>query len=353
MQRPRRISFGSRADIRPGSPTVVQISLSNGKAFAADTGETLLAAGLRADVALAYSCRSGRCSTCRCRVTGGTTVALHDETGLTTAERESGWILSCVRSATSDVSLQVEDLGDVHLPAARTLACRIQSLERVGRDVMRIVLRLPPTSTFPYLAGQYVDVIGTGGKRRSYSIANTATSDKRIELHVRQVDGGEMSQFWFNEAKLNALLRLHGPLGTFFLRDVADLDLVFLATGTGIAPVKAILESLESLTPGTTPRTTTVYWGGRTPADLYWAPEENLIRRVRFVPVLSRAGTDWAGARGHVQDVFAASAPDLTRTAVYACGSDNMIHAAHALLVAAGLPERRFSSDAFVCSAAV
>jgi len=326
------------------------IHLPNGKAFEAGDGETLLDAGLRAGITLPYSCRTGRCSTCRCRVTTGTTVALHAETGLTAAEHEEGWVLGCVRSATSDVALDVEDLGV--LPSARTLPCRIHAIERLAPDVLRITLRLPPTADFDYRPGQYVDMIGAGGLRRSYSIANAMAADKRIDLHVRQVEGGAMSAYWFDQARQNDLLRLHGPLGTFFLRDVAGLDLVFLATGTGIAPVKAILESLATLPADQAPRTTSIYWGGRHAHDLYWAPD-SAVGDVRMVRVLSRPDASWQGERGHVQDVFAATAPDLAQAAVYACGSDAMIHTAHARLLAAGLPERRFSSDAFVCSAAV
>jgi CDP-4-dehydro-6-deoxyglucose reductase len=331
---------------------VPQITLPSGKAFAANDGETLLDAGLRSDVSLPYSCRTGRCSTCRSQVRNGTTHALHDETGLSSAERAAGWVLSCVRTATSDVALDVEELGDVHLPVERTLACRIQSLDRLAPDVVRVVLRLPPTASFDFLPGQYIDVIGPGGTRRSYSVANAPATDKRIELHVRQVPYGEMSEFWFERARVDDLLRLHGPLGTFFLRDVADLDLVFLATGTGIAPVKAILEGLPALPPDMRPRSLAVYWGGRQPADLYWEPGALPVAH-RFIRVLSRADAAWAGARGHVQHALMTDSPDLSRTVVYACGSDTMIHDARAQLVGAGLPDRRFSSDAFVCSAAV
>ncbi len=328
------------------------ITLSNGKAFTAIDGETLLDAGLRAGVSLPYSCRTGRCSTCRSQVSAGTTQALHAETGLTAEERNAGWVLSCVRSATSDVALEVEDLGDVQLFPARTIACRIAALDRPVSDVVRVMLRLPPNAEFGYRPGQYVDVIGQGGIRRSYSIANAPAADKQIELHIRAVDDGAMSAYWFGGAKVNDLLRLNGPLGTFFLRDIAGTDLIFLATGTGIAPVKAILEGLARLPPEVQPATLAVYWGGRKPADLYWTPD-SLPATCRFVPVLSRADASWPGVRGHVQDALMDGAPDLSRAAVYACGSDTMIHGAHARLIAAGLPERRFSSDAFVCSAAV
>lgn len=329
-----------------------KIILHSGKAFTADEGETLLDAGMRAGLSLAYSCRTGRCSTCRTRVTAGQTLALHDESGLGQDERAAGWVLGCVRTATSDVELDLEDLGDVRLFPARTLACRVQAVERLAPDVLRVQLRLPPTAEFGYLPGQYIDVIGTGGLRRSYSIANAPSADKCIELHIRAVDGGAMSAYWFGAAKVSDLLRLHGPLGTFFARDIGDLDLVFLATGTGIAPVKAMLEGLASGPAQARQRSVAVYWGGRRPSDLYWKPEVAGLA-LRFVPVLSRAGAAWDGRRGHVQDALLADAPDLARTALYACGSDTMIHDAQARLTAAGLPARRFSSDAFVCSAAV
>jgi len=247
------------------------VQTSSGKSFSADDGESLLEAALRANVAMAYSCRTGRCSSCKSQVRKGTTIATHDELGLSPSEREAGWILACVRSAASDVHLDVEDLGDA---AAGTLPCRIQSLEQVAPDVLKAQLRLPPTSEFGYLPGPYI-VIGNDGVRRSYSIANAPGADKHIELHIRQVPSGAMSNYWFGQAKVNDLLRLNGPLGTFFLRKVEDVDLVFLATGTGMAPVKAMLEDLAQTARDTSrqAQSVSVYWGARVPQDLHWRPD--------------------------------------------------------------------------------
>lgn len=326
------------------------VQTSGGKSFAVAPGEALLDAALRADVTLAYSCRTGRCGTCKGQVRSGSTIAIHDELGLNQSERDAGWILTCVRSALSNVDLEVDDLGDVKLFPAKTLPCRIQTLERVAPDVMKVVLRMPPTSTFDFHPGQYVDVIGQGGIRRSYSIANAPTPNGTIELHIRQVPGGSMSQYWFEQAKLNDLLRLNGPLGTFFLRGIDGLDLVFLATGTGIAPVKAILEDLSQRRQAQRPRSVSVFWGGRVRDDLYWNTQDVDLDH-QFVPVLSRAHTGWEGARGHVQQALLGQRREWDRTAVYACGSDAMIHGARQQLAKAGLSERRFHSDAFVCSA--
>ena len=326
------------------------VTLSGGKTFESREGESLLDAALRAGITLPYSCRTGRCGSCKGGVRSGETVALHPELDLSDNERAAGFILTCVRSATCDVGLAIDDLGDAQLAPARTWPCRVQSIEPLAPDVVRVILRLPPTSEFSFVAGQYIDTIGHGGLRRSYSLAGAIFASKQLELHIRQVPGGAMSDYWFANARANDLLRMHGPLGTFFIRETEGLDLVFLATGTGIAPVKAMLEALPQREQQ--PRSVTVYWGGRVLSDIYWDSQQ-LATAHRFVPVLSRAADDWSGMRGHVQNALLRDGFDASRTAVYACGSEAMIHSARTQLLSAGLPERRFHSDAFVSSAPV
>lgn len=328
---------------------MVEISLTSGPRFTAETDRSILDSASLSNVPLAYSCRTGRCSTCKCKVISGSTEVLQVEHGLTEAEKADGWILSCARIAKSDLMIEAEVLGDVVIPAAKTLPCRISGLDKLTSDVLRVRLRLPPSAELDYLPGQYVDIIGQGGIRRSYSVANSRRKDNSLELHIREVDGGAMSDYWFKRAKDNDLLRLHGPRGTFFLRDCTGKELIFLATGTGIAPVKAMLESLESFETYR-PNSITVVWGGRCEQDLYLGVE-GLAPNVRYVPVLSRPRESWSNARGHVQDVLLAQAPDLTNAVVYACGSDAMIHTARQALIRSGLPEKQFFSDAFVCSA--
>jgi CDP-4-dehydro-6-deoxyglucose reductase len=326
------------------------VKLSNGREFSARVGDSLMDAAFSVGITLPHSCKTGRCSTCKCKVLQGETISLQTERGLTDEERAEGWILSCVRSAQTDVMIEVEDLGNVVWPSSKILPCRISRIDRLATDVIRVILRLPPTADFRSIPGQYIDVIGPGGVRRSYSLANANTVDKTLELHIRAVDGGVMSDYWFKQAKANDLLRFNGPLGTFFLRSLAQLHLVFLATGTGIAPVKAMLESLKDFTPEQAPQSVTVFWGGRTAEDLYFDSKFMPVG-YRFVPVLSRAGVDWAGITGYVQNALLSSQPDLARIAVYACGSDAMIRSAKASLLACGLPDNRFFADAFVPSA--
>jgi CDP-4-dehydro-6-deoxyglucose reductase len=324
------------------------IRVSSGKDFDSAEGESILNAALRSGVVFPYSCRNGRCGTCKGRLISGSTTIFQDELGLSARESREGWILTCARSAKSPVQLEIEDLSQFQMFATKTLPCRIQRLLLIGDGVLRVFLRLPPAANFEFYPGQYVDISGYGGVRRSYSIANVPQGEMTLELHVQRVSGGAMSEYWFEKAKAGDLLRLYGPLGTFLLREVQGLDLVFLATGTGIAPVKAILEGLaQNAQPK--PRSITVYWGGRAREDLYWDVSiEGLTHD--FIPVLSRADSQWRGARGYVQHAFLSNARELKHAVVYACGSNAMIQDARETLIAAGLQGRRFFSDAFLPS---
>ena len=325
------------------------IALSSGVTFKQVDGQSILETAESNGLSFAYSCRTGRCSTCKCKVISGNTVPLVDELGLSQKEKDNGWILTCARSATSNLEIEIDDLGDVILPKPALFPCRINSIDKVSKHVIRVGLRLPPSSNFKILPGQYVDIIGPSGVRRSYSVANHVT-DNILEFHIGEVDDGCLSDYWFGTAKINNLLRLNGPLGTFFLRAIKDQDVVFLATGTGIAPINAMIESVKLLAPEDHPKSLTVFWGGRTLDDLYFDPSaENKL--LRYVPVLSRSALDWEGQKGYVQDVFLNEHPNLSNCAVYACGSDKMIRSSCEILVKSGLSEKRFFSDAFLPSA--
>lgn len=324
-----------------------QITLASAKHFDCTAEQTLLEAARAAGFALEHSCRTGRCGVCKALVIRGDTVALSDETALTAEERAASIILTCCRSALTDLTLDIEDLGELGSIQVKTLPCRIDSLTLLADDVIEVTLRTPATSCLAYLPGQYIDVIGKDGLRRSYSIANAPRDDGKLTLQIRKVSGGVMSHYWFDHAKPNDLLRLEGPLGTFSLRTTSATQLVLLATGTGIAPITAMLQHLA--TQPTQPyQQIHLYWGGRTAQDLYWQPDFPDLP-LRFVPVLSRAPRS-AGAKGYVQDVLFADAIPLHDAVVYACGSPAMIDSARSALIAAGLARKHFHADAFVSS---
>jgi CDP-4-dehydro-6-deoxyglucose reductase len=214
---------------------------------------------------------------------------------------------------------------------------------------MRVILRLPPNTGFKYVAGQYIDVIGKGAVRRSYSVANAQCNDSRIELQIRKIDGGVMSQYWFCEAKNNDLLRIEGPLGTFSNRLVHAENMIFLATGTGIAPIKAMLEEMAEDHEAICSQSIYIYWGGRKEADIYWEPALS-IPNLNFIPVLSQPDSEWNGRTGYVQHALLEDRLDLKNSVVYACGSNEMILDARKMLLEQGLALNKFYSDAFVSS---
>ncbi|MEH6607785.1 MAG: FAD-binding oxidoreductase [Halioglobus sp.] len=327
----------------------MRIRTKSGLEFLQLNGKSILSSAESEGLQLSYSCRVGRCSSCKCKVLGGETIALSDELGLSESEKSEGWILSCVRAAASELFLELEDLGSDRLPESKTFPCRISQLEKLSDDVINVVLRLPPGRAFEFFAGQHLEVIGKDRLRRSYSIANAMRSDNQIELHVRAVSGGLMSEYWFEKATVEDLLRINGPLGTFFLRKLKGRHLLFFATGTGIAPVKAMLEWLATAPSDEKPDSIRVYWGGRKIDDLYL---DNIAEGLdfQFFPVLSKPHSQWAGAVGYVQNVFLQESGNIENTVVYACGSEAMIHSARHLMTELGLPGQQFFSDAFVSS---
>ena len=330
--------------------TKFKIQLANETSFDSTREETILNAAMNSQVALEYSCRTGRCGVCKALVLSGETIALTSETSLIPEESAMGYILTCCRRPTSDVKLDIEDLGDLAKYKIKTLPARIDQIKLVSYDVVQVTLRTPPNSFLDYRAGQYIDVIGPKGIRRSYSLANAPREDGKLKLEIRKVDGGQLSQYWFNGAKENDLLRIEGPLGTFCLRNKATKNLVLLATGTGIAPLRAILEELSTSFSEGVIRYEHIflYWGGRVEEDLYWKPEF-LALPLTFVPVLSRS-LQWSGRSGYVQQAVLEDQIDLSEASVYACGSETMIHSAKEILVAKGLNPKQFYSDAFVSS---
>ena len=315
------------------------VELSTGKRFEALPDQSILASALAQGLVLEHSCKTGRCGVCKTKVNAGETIVLQVEESLSEQEQQVGVILTCCRSASTDVSIDAEDLSFLAGIETKTLPCRIDSLEKISHDVLQVILRLPPNQPLRYLAGQYIDLIANG-IRRSYSVANAQRDDNKIVLDIRYVEQGQMSEYLFHRAKANDLLRLEGPLGTFCLRESTKTPL-FIATGTGIAPIKAMIESLPSNQP------ITVYWGGRVVEDIYWKDTPD---NVNLIPVLSRADDGWSGKRGYVQQAVISDSIDLSTVVVYACGSESMIRDAKAHFIQEGLSEKDFYSDAFVSS---
>lgn len=335
----------------------VTITLRSGRTFPLESRESLLDGANRAGIFLEHSCRTGRCGSCKVQVTQGETVEQLPESGLSHSDRAAGWVLSCARTAETDVRLAADDLG-VKLPDVRISPAKIDTITPLGDDVIRVRLRLPPTAPLAYIPGQYVDIALPTGAKRSYSMATApgaGQSAAALEFLIRLVPGGTFSTHWTQRAKPGDLLRVHGPHGTFFLRQPMTPRLLLLATGTGIAPIQALLEQLATLAQERLPERVDLLWGGRRPDDFFVDP--NVIGRrlptgtaFSLTRCLSGPAAGWQEGRGRLLQYLPLDADVLAATTVYACGAPAMIQDARSLLERAGLPAGRFHSDAFVSS---
>jgi CDP-4-dehydro-6-deoxyglucose reductase len=218
----------------------------------------------------------------------------------------------------------------------------------LSEDVIQVILRIPPNTDFNIIPGQYVDMVSPSNVKRSYSIANNVTNNL-IELHIKKVINGEFSKYWFDDAKPDDLLRIKGPHGTFFLRE-SKKDIIFLATGTGIAPVQSMLDSLDK-SKNIDDLSIYLLWGGRKSTDLY-IDFSNKYKNLnlKYIPVLSRPDSNWHGKVGYIHNVLIEEKLNLENYNVYACGLDQMISDANKLLIQNGLKNNSFFSDAFVAS---
>lgn len=325
------------------------VQLNMGRRFEAPAHMTILDAAREQGIVLEYSCRTGRCGVCKAPLLAGKTKTLRPEDeSLSTEEVARGLILTCCRAAVGDVVLDIEPLDRLAGLEIRTMPARIVSIERLASEIVGVVLRTPPASPMNFRAGQYVDVIA-GGARRSYSLANAPRADGLLELLVKRYPGGHLSGYWFERAQPNDLIRIEGPFGTFFLRDGGPTNILFLATGSGIAPVKALLEELADNPTRAAQHRLRVFWGNREAENFCWDPA-GLGINIGFHQMISGADSAWGGQRGHVHKAAAQDGFDPSDTAVYACGSNAMIASARDLFTSLGLPPRQFFSDAFVSS---
>jgi CDP-4-dehydro-6-deoxyglucose reductase, E3 len=326
------------------------ISLKNGKSFTCDSNTTIFEAAKNAGIMLEHSCLTARCRSCAVQVESGTTIDKLDDLVLSTVEKSNNWTLSCNSFPSSDLVLDLKELGDIQLFDKKIIPAKIQAINKLTDTVIEVSLRLPPNSNFGYNSGQYVN-ISKGNLKRSYSIANTFAENNLLHFYIKKYNGGEMSNYWFQEAKENDLLRIEGPIGSFFLRESEYDNIVFLATGTGIAPIKAIIESINFSDNKYQNKKIWVFNGARVENDFFWNLNESIKHpNVIYVPVVSKGSENWTGEKGYVQDVVLKKEIDLKNAQVYACGSNNMIESAKKVLVDKGLNPKSFFSDAFVAT---
>lgn len=332
-------------------PASYQVTIQpSGHQFTAKPNETLLGAALNAGFSLPYGCRNGACGACKGKVLAGSVdYGVHQDSALTHDDKLQGLALFCCAKAQTDLTIEVKEVGAVKDIPIKTLPCRIERMEKLADDVMAIWLKLPSNERLQFLPGQYLDFLLKDGKRRSFSLANAPEDDGFLELHIRHVPGGQFTDHVFGAMKAKDIMRISGPYGSFFLRE-SDKPAIFVAGGTGFAPIKSLLKHAFQ---HETRREFTLYWGARTLADLYQAEVpsqwQQAHKNFSFIPVLSQPLSEdaWPGRTGYVHQAVLADFADLSGYEVYACGAPPMIDAARRDFLARGLPDDAFFADSF------
>jgi CDP-4-dehydro-6-deoxyglucose reductase len=326
-----------------------QVTLQpSGHVFTVAADATILDAALDAGVNLPYGCKNGACGACKGRVLAGSIDhGAAQESALPDAERTAGMALLCCAKPLSDLTLEAREIDVARDIQIKSLPCRVQEMQRVADDVMAIRLKLPANERMQFLAGQYIEFLLDEGKRRAFSLANAPHADDLLEIHVRRVPGGNFTEHVFTCMKPRDILRIEGPLGSFFLREDSDKPILLVAGGTGFAPIKGLVE--HALHIGVK-RPMRFYWGARNRAGLYmnalaerWAAENG----IRYVPVLSEPDAGWTGRTGLVHEAALVDHPDLSGWQAYVCGAPAMCEAALKDFVAHGLPKDEFFADVF------
>lgn len=326
-----------------------QVTISNtGTRFLVNNDERILDAAIRQGIGLPYGCRNGQCGTCKGQISSGKVRYETPTEALTPEEQKHGKALFCQAYAQTDLEIIVNELtrsADVPL---KRFPAKVMLMEKFNHDVMHIKLKLPPAMRLQFFAGQYIDFILEDGRRRSFSIANPPHIQDVIEMHVRHVQGGEFTGEVFDNMRIDSIVRLEGPLGSFYLREDSDRPVILLAGGTGFAPINGIIEHalLKNIH-----RPFHLYWGARSFADLYmhnkaqrWAEQ---YAHIHYTPVLSEPEQNWQGRTGFVQDAVLNDFKDLTDFEVYASGPPAMVYAGRDAFVPYGIDPQNYYSDAF------
>ena len=327
-------------------------NISSGATFAVNEGESVLTAALRQGVMLPYSCKNGTCGSCKGVLESGEVhYPFHPPLALSREEIGDGCALLCQAEPIEDLEIRVREIEAVRDIHVRKMPARVIEKTLLTADVMRIKIKLPDAQRLQFLAGQYLEILLTGGKRRAFSIASSPQSEDIIELHIRHVEGGGFTGWVFDELKERDILRLEAPLGTFFIRnDQTDRPMILMAGGTGFAPLKSMIEDLLA---HHDKRPLHLFWGVRNSTELYmheqaqqWAEQNDHIQYTSAFSEPGNAETA-GGFNGFVHEAVLHQYPDLTGFDIYMSGPPAMIDTGRAAFLDAGAEQRRIFFDSF------
>ncbi|MFT7534043.1 MAG: CDP-4-dehydro-6-deoxyglucose reductase [Gammaproteobacteria bacterium] len=327
------------------------LNRKSGTTMEVNEGESILDAALRQSIVFPYSCRGGTCGTCKASLLSGKVSYPHNEmSAISEEEKQSGAVLLCQAIPEEDIEIDANEMAANAGIEIKMMPCRVSTMNTLAHDVMELSLKIPASQQLPYMAGQYMDIIMRDGRRRSFSLASRPQAGQELKLHIRHVPGGRFSGLVFDSMTVKDLLRFQGPFGTFFLRRESDKPVIMMAGGTGLAPIKAILEQAfhDQLQ-----RPMHLFWGVRQLRDLYhhellseWAASYD---NFSYTPVLSEPESEsgWTGKTGWVHDAVVEAHSQLSSFEIYASGPPVMIDAAKATFPAHGMDPEAMHYDSF------
>ncbi len=319
---------------------------SSGLEFHVKPSQTILEGAIASGITLPYGCQDGACGSCKGKVISGKYfLNEYQSSALTDSDIKAGNTLYCKSMAQEDLVIEpnIPEVYDQYSP--KVLPVKVESLTRLNHDVMQMFLKLPAKETFRFKAGQYIEFIMGDGSRRAFSMAN-APLDSMIELHLRLIEGGKFTSFVFNEMKEKSIHRIEGPIGQFYLRD-SEKPIIFIAGGTGFAPIKSIIEDMIA---NKNKRKIYLYRGVRSEKDFYMNELVNdwikKLEGLTYIPVVEDGLSEDARS-GYVHHAVLEDFKNLNDIQVYCCGAPGLVENAFKDLTKSGLPDDQFFADAF------
>lgn len=316
--------------------------------------QTILDAALHQGVDLPYGCRHGACGKCKGRIVSGEVdYGDYQEHALPEPEKRAGMVLLCQAKPLSDLVLEGAELEDGRQPEVRRLPARVHDSRKLTHDIMEVRLKLPEQERLQYLPGQYIEVVLSDGRRRAFSLANSPIDDHYLTLHIRHVPGGAFTGHVFEDLKKGEIWTIEGPLGQFYLRH-SERPAVLVAGGTGLAPIRAILE--KAFEEGEQ-RPLRLFFGVRSSADLYgleelelWAAEHDNFHYTVALSDPAEGDERLGYEQGYVHEVLPTLGDDLTGWEGYLAGPPPMVEAARHTLISLGVEKDALFADAFTYS---
>ena len=319
---------------------------SSGLEFHVKPSQTILEGAIASGITLPYGCQDGACGSCKGKVISGKYfLNEYQSSALTDSDIKAGNTLYCKSMAQEDLVIEpnIPEVYDQYSP--KVLPVKVESLTRLNHDVMQMFLKLPAKETFRFKAGQYIEFIMGDSSRRAFSMAN-APLDSMIELHLRLIEGGKFTSFVFNEMKEKSIHRIEGPIGQFYLRD-SEKPIIFIAGGTGFAPIKSIIEDMIA---NKNKRKIYLYRGVRSEKDFYMNELVNdwikKLEGLTYIPVVEDGLSEDARS-GYVHHAVLEDFKNLNDIQVYCCGAPGLVENAFKDLTKSGLPDDQFFADAF------